>query len=293
MESILDEHMQSITFVHQLAAALKPGRNQVASRQACKEFLVGRNEVNTDLIEPNRTLVLMDATGSMGGLIGAAKAAVIQMFEDIYAELRASDKASNFQMQFACYRNYGDTPERLLQYSPWASNPTDLKVYMATINASGGYGRDEAGEIGLWHANKEFERGGLAQVMLIGDAPCNLTREMVEKKRSCQPHVWNAHPDFKTSVFYKDEVDKLKDRHVPVHCFPVNKYVRTQFQEISKKTGGDCKDLFQLASHSKDGAKLMKVIVVSRVLEKLGGSELRDNYRKKIKKSFGYLADYC
>ena len=118
-------------------------------------------------------------------------------------------------------------------------------------------------------------------------------------RRRCSPglqtraNAWKSSPDFATPVFYKTEVEKLKKSGVPVHCFPVNAYCRTQFQEIAKETGGECKDLFQLASHSKDGANLMKVIVVSRVLEKLGGAELRNNYRKKIQKSFGYLADYC
>ena len=292
MASIFDEHDQSTTFVHQLVASLnlKPGREKTAALQACKEFLVGRNEVCTEIVKPNRTLVLMDATGSMGGLIRAAKAAVIQMFEDIHEQLRESGKKSNFQMQFACYRNYADSPQRLLQYSPWASNPATLKAYMNTISANGGYGIDEAGEIGLWHANNEVERGGLAQVMLIGDAPCNLTQAMVSHKRRLRE--WKD-TEFADPVYYKTEVAKLKESGVPIHCFPVNKYCRTQFQEISDETGGECKDLFQLASHSKDGANLMKVIVVARVLEKLGGAELRENYKKKIKKTFGYLSDYC
>lgn len=57
---------------------------------------------------------------------------------------------------------------------------------METIKAHGGYGAEEAVEIGLWHANQEADTqengSGISQVFIIGDAPPN-TEAMVEKKR--------------------------------------------------------------------------------------------------------------
>ena len=41
---------------------------------------------------------------------------------------------------------------------------------MKNIKPITGYDYPEAVEIGLWHANDQFEKGGLSQIILIGDS---------------------------------------------------------------------------------------------------------------------------
>lgn len=103
-----------------------------------------------------RILVLMDATGSMGNAMRAAKDTIGVMFDratQILADF-AGGGSDLFEMQFAVYRNYSSGPDLLLEASEWRSNPQDLKDFLGRVNASGGQG-NEAVEIGLWHANAQ------------------------------------------------------------------------------------------------------------------------------------------
>ena len=69
-----------------------------------------------------RTLVLMDATGSMTSLLQKAKNTVSEMFtkaNTILEDKGVSDAAC--EVQFACFRNYSSGPTQLLVASEWAS----------------------------------------------------------------------------------------------------------------------------------------------------------------------------
>ncbi|CAF1234543.1 unnamed protein product, partial [Didymodactylos carnosus] len=122
-----------------------------------RKFLIEENREAERKLQ-SRTVCLMDATVSMSHLLHKCKNTVDIMFE------RASEilndhkmKSDSVQIQFAVYRNYNSSHDKLLQSSPWESKPNNLRSFMNTTDVDGGW-QNEAIEIGLWHANKENER---------------------------------------------------------------------------------------------------------------------------------------
>eukprot|EP01038_Epipyxis_sp_PR26KG_P012865 gene12865-17241_t len=90
--------------------------------------------------EVSRTVVLMDATGSMHLLLNLAKNAVKGMFENMIKGVNLRNKetttlkeeAANINVQFMVYRNYNAPPELLLQESRWEllnDNPSRLYAF--------------------------------------------------------------------------------------------------------------------------------------------------------------------
>jgi hypothetical protein len=204
-----------------------------------------------------RILVLLDATGSMSEMLTAAKDAVGVMFtragwehakfvpvnssisrprththhhhkqthththttthagEIIEEHLgKGSDK---FEMQFAVYRNYSSGPAKLLESSPWKSNPEDLREFLKTTTASGGQG-NEAIEIGFWHANQQAD---VRRVILIGDAAGNTDAE-VTKKRNDYGERRYVGTNFEKPTTLNTEMNKLIEKKIPVDSFFVN-----------------------------------------------------------------------
>ena len=118
----------------------------------------------------------MDVTGSMRNLIDKCKSSVFKMFEQMSEILKEENIDPNLMLiQFAVYRNYDCTADRLLNYSGWFSDPFNLKTFMEGIKAGGGIS-EEAAEVGLQHAYYEATKDPaepLSQVFLIADAPPN------------------------------------------------------------------------------------------------------------------------
>ena len=129
-------------------------------KQRVTEFLRGQNHpaVVQRAHGKARILVLMDATGSMGNAMRAAKDTISVMFDratQVLADFGGGG-SDLFEMQFAVYRNYSSGADLLLEASEWRSNPQDLKNFLGSVQASGGQG-NEALEIGLWHANAQAD----------------------------------------------------------------------------------------------------------------------------------------
>ncbi|ETO03180.1 Helicase conserved domain containing protein [Reticulomyxa filosa] len=97
-----------------------------------------------------RTMVFMDATGSMSHLLQKSKHSVSTMFERINVILEENNSPNSFEMQFV--PRYGDG--------------------------------NEAIEAILAYVNRELETYYISQVILIGDAPPNTQREMKEIRRN-------------------------------------------------------------------------------------------------------------
>ena len=127
---------------------------------------------------------------------------------------KGSDK---FEMQFAVYRNYSSGPAKLLESSPWKSNPEDLREFLKTTTASGGQG-NEAIEIGFWHANQQAD---VRRVILIGDAAGNTDAE-VTKKRNDYGERRYVGTNFEKPTTLNTEMNKLIEKKIPVDSFFVN-----------------------------------------------------------------------
>jgi hypothetical protein len=165
------EHEKSVQFMKDIISGEIEG---------VKKFLLDNNKGPIENYS-SRTVLLMDATGSMSPCLTAAKNTVCTMFErasSILKELGIPENA--FQMQFVVYRNYSSGPKLILQHSSWESDPKELRAFMATIQPNGGQG-NEAIEIDLWHAANEAQ-SGISQVILIGDAPANTEQEVGSKR---------------------------------------------------------------------------------------------------------------
>jgi hypothetical protein len=255
-----------------------------------KAFLLDRNKANVGSFasslpggdKQSRTIVLMDATGSMSQLITKTKNTVKVMFERAYAVLQEASISANFELQFAVYRNYNASENELLLYSPWETNPDNLKTFIDSISAQYGM-QDEAIEIGFWHVNQELEKGAVTQVILIGDAPAQSQMDVVAKRGRRGESYWAA-TKYSTPTFYQDELSLIKAKGIPVHAFYVDERARQNFEEIARVTeGGQCQ---ALDIHSPAGAEMLTNLVTERILKNVGGEKMGDKlisaYRAKF-----------
>ena len=260
---------------HGKAVALQCNMQQ-GNFAPAREHLVQQNwtELSETSSGPSRTMVLMDATGSMYNLLNKAKQRVKETFARTCGILEDQNVEADVQVQFVVYRNYSDTPDNLLRWSSWESDPKKLNTFMDGQNASGGYGCREAVEVGLHWANQTADDIGLTQVLLIGDAGAN-TRDEVYSKRGTRS--WSGR--FEHPVFEDEETDKLKARGIPVHAFYVGgNNARESFCKIASETGGDSS---ALDVDGSDGAEKLTNAICERMVFAVGGKTFVEAYKKK------------
>ncbi|ETO06880.1 hypothetical protein RFI_30511 [Reticulomyxa filosa] len=309
VEKIKQEHKSA----NDLITMLKSKRISEVKIKLCEQ-----NRGATDKAS-SRTVVLMDATGSMSHLLQKAKNTVSTMFERITDILRESGYSPNiFEMQFVVYRNYNAPEDKILQVSPWESKPDNLRSFMENVIAEHGMG-NEAIEVGLAHVNRECEIEEVSQVILIGDAPANTREEVTKRRMTCslmqsnsvpkitqkkkgflkvlkkkrmkkapesEINYWQNTELFSNPTYYEDELLLLKKRGIPVHAFFVDTKAKQNFEGIARITGGRCKDL---DINSVKGADLLTNLISEEVLRNAGGSKgdaLVDAYRTKFSKSY-------
>ena len=281
VSAIITNHGHAMEFVEHL---------QCNKRSMVIDFLMEINRSKLVEVETrsSRTMVLMDATGSMSGLLQKTKQQVLEMFKRAIAVLTDRKLSATFQVQFVVYRDYDCTSERLLQWSPWESDPESLAAFMAQCPAEGGGSEEEAVEVGLWHANQQAialkdTLQPLTSVILIGDAPANpLSLISVSRKIRGEPY-WRGTP-YRDAVFYISEAEKLKNQSIPVNCFYVRRSAQPTFQEIASITEGECS---LLDVNSADGAKLLVDMITKSILQDAAGGrhtelamQLVDDYDK-------------
>jgi len=273
-EVALKEHQESTAFVDALFS------KDVAN---VKRFLGDRNKKPVSVC--SRTIVLMDATGSMGGLLQKAKNTVGTMFERA-SEILVKNKigGNSFQLQFVVYRDY-DCLEEILQASPWTTNPEELRSFMTNVDAKGGADREEAIEIGLWHANMEATKMPLSQVILIADAPAKTPAQIAAYRNSYNGERYWASSRFGPATHWTKEVDKLQKhpKKVPVFAFYCVDNVAPNFNEIAAASGGRSA---KLDVNSPSGAQQLTDVVTQEILRDVGrqtghGDELVTQYIAK------------
>ncbi|CAF3875202.1 unnamed protein product [Rotaria sp. Silwood1] len=250
---------------------------------AVKEFLKNQNQGANLVTASSRTVLLMDATGSMSSLLSAAKETVCTMFERASAILEEKGLPNDaFQMQFAIYRNYNSREDEILQVSPWSTKGSGLRAFMDAIGPKGGWGA-EAIEIGFWYTAKESEtQGGIAQVILIGDAPANTISDVTSKRARFGEVYWKQ-TRFDAPTYFEDELKKLKNKKIPVHAFYLTKYAKDDFEKIAKETGGRCE---LLNIQSSQGAESLAHFVTEEILREKAGDEAVELYRRKYVKGY-------
>jgi hypothetical protein len=278
VDEIKRDHVKSMSFV---ASLLKN------DQKAAMDYLFSQNKGPVIQAGTNRTICLMDATGSMSNLLSRAKNTVKDMFERIQFVFQEKNITTVFFLQFVVYRNYSSTPELLLQFSSWESQPNALRLFMDNCNVDGGMG-NEAVEVGLAHVLSEHAREKVDQVLLIGDMPPNTQTEVISRRASCHSGeaTWKQYPRFKDPVFTDNLVPQLKAADIPVQGFYVHTAAKAAFEDISNKTGGKA---MWLDINSTAGADSLIHCVCETVLLKAGGDsgkELVDAYRAQFRRGF-------
>jgi len=244
---ISDKHMQTQSFLRDLL------NNRM--REA-KAFLMREEENIAPPLDEgkltSRTLVLMDATGSMGHCIEAAKSTVDIMFKRLRQVLDNQKSSKQVWVQVAAYRNYGDTADTILVHSDWVSASTKLKSFLDKLQPSGGYGIREAVELGLAHAvllHDSCEDGErVDQIALIGDAAPNNLQEVTEKRGARGESYWSQ-TKFLRPTNYQLEMKRIVQREIPIHCFCIGSSPGPVFSEMARQSvdkdghHGTCQDL--------------------------------------------------
>ena len=239
-------------------------------------------------IDATRTIVLMDATGSMYSMLNSVKDTVSLMFERAFAVIKEkTNDTSNvndyFFMQFVFYRNYNCDKDMLLQSSPWETKADNIRTFLKNIEVDGGMG-PEAIEIGLWHAVKESEtEEGLSQVILIGDMPAQSEQAVINNRTRCFGENYWSNSRFGKPTHYIEQLDKLISKQIKVHAFYLTEYAKTNFAEIANKSGGHCQEL---NTNQKNEAEMLTGFVTKQVLDITGGPEFVALYEKKYPKSY-------
>ena len=135
------------------------------------------------------------------------------MFERASIILNDRDIPSDsFQVQFVVYRDYDCNADGLLQYSPWETKPDNLRKFIEKVKPEGGGDYPEAIEIGLWHANNEFDKGRLSQVILIGDAPVKSKKQIIDNRNKYNGEKYWENTPFSEATYFETEICKLKKK---------------------------------------------------------------------------------
>lgn len=289
-------HVAELVQEHQLAKSFLASLYD-NNMEAVRAFLEARNQGAPADVQ-SRTIVMMDATGSMSSLLQKAKNTVRVVYDrlcEILVEHNHNTRV--FEIQFGVYRNYNSPHERILQVSPWSSQPDDLQDFMDSISPEGGWGR-EAVEVGLWHCRQEIQRTPkVTQVLLIGDAPANTPDEVASKRASNHwkqwvtgrkpKDYWSQDPRFANPTTSDAELAEIKKLGVPVHAYWVGAedgWEKGYFQEVAARTGGHSGFLDVSA---EDGKEMLTNTLSVSVLETLDSS---GNLVKAYNKKYGSAA---
>jgi len=286
VREMLKSHKETLNFLSLL-------RNTPSSL-TIPEYLLNRNKsCYVEEATPSRTIILMDATGSMSSLLTNAKNTVKTMFSRAYAVIEQDKQGAIFDVQFVVYRNYNSPIEKLLEYSAWENKPDNLYKFMDNISASGGWGC-EAAECGLWHVNEEIRKHPdqvaskvVSQVILIGDMPPN-TKDEVTKKRENKGESYWKETQFKKPTYYEDELKQLVDNKVKIHTFYLRNAAQETFQEMATKSGGECSYL-DMSTNIDKAADILTDLVTTKILVDLGGASDGAKMVETYKQMFGYV----
>lgn len=229
----IDQANQDHQFAEEFLENMQ-GRNLDKAIQQLKIWNKGKSGENCC-----KTLILIDATGSMGILLDKMRFNVQNMLERIKPVLqRHGIDGSQILMKIGVYRNYDCQVDQLYQQSSWETEAVNLKKFLGSIKPFGGLG-NEAIEVGLKRATEEID-GGLTQVFIIGDMPHNEPNEITQKQNDGHGRdYWDkVLPDIQAAPVY---VQQLQDKGIPVHSLYLNDATKNCFTQISSQTAGASK----------------------------------------------------
>jgi hypothetical protein len=225
------KHVRSKYFMAMLNDLSDP-----SSLEGIKLFLIQENRGPTISVGSkgfSRTLILMDGTGSMGGLIAAAVSVICDVFERAKVILTDKDiPPESYQVQCAVYRDYDCKAAGILESSNWDSKPETLRQFLKPIKAYGGGDGPEAVEIGFQFALKQEN---LSQIILLADAPAkDVGAIRSDRNKPSNGGAASFNEKFGPETHFSTELAKLTEKGIPVHAFYLNTYAEENFKKIKE-----------------------------------------------------------
>jgi hypothetical protein len=171
----------------------------------------------------------VDLTGSMGGLIAAARAHIGRVLDALKAELK-----DDLRVGLVGYRDHSDGP-KLLQVESLTTDVEKVRTAINEAKVDGGGDAPEAVFAGLVKCLElPWAEGSYRVVILIGDAP---------------PHSVGAQGDsYKvdpTGLTLDDVANRMETEGLFVHALslsPHDKVMESSFRRLSISTGGTYSD---------------------------------------------------
>lgn len=171
----------------------------------------------------------VDLTGSMGGLITAARGHIGRVLDALKTELK-----DDLRVGLVGYRDHSDGP-KLLQVEPLTTDVEKVRAAINDAKVDGGGDAPEAVFAGLVRCLElPWAEGSYRVVLLIGDAP---------------PHSVGAggdsYPRDPTGYSLDDIANRMETEGLFVHALslsPHDKVMESAFRRLSISTGGTYSD---------------------------------------------------
>ena len=266
-----DTHKNSVKFIKEACTKKnKFSENELAS------YLMDWNKTFDNIASGNcRTMIVFDATGSMGSLFSKLIILLYEVFKRVEKILKDGGKQSlGSLIKIGIYRNYGISVNDIYECSNFSSDPVELNAYISSKTVKGGLG-NECVECALQNVNFTHTQTSIDQVVLIGDADANTVEEARDRRGNNESIYKGSLIENPTN--YKKELEVLKKNKIIVNSFCMKSYILPTFKEISDQTGGSCNLLN--VENDKD-IDLMVNVVSKEILKKLGGEVLVQLYNK-------------
>jgi Mg-chelatase subunit ChlD len=175
---------------------------------------------NASTVKPKMQVVfLLDATGSMSGLIGAAK----DKIWSITSSLTQTDPAPEIEVGMIFYRDRGD--QFVTKVIPLSTDLDDLYEKLMAINAAGGGDSPESVNQALYEGVNDIQwddkKSTYKTIFLVGD---------------CPPHM-----DYKDDVKYPESCSLANGKGIIVNTILMGNDPTASriWKEIASKTNGE------------------------------------------------------
>jgi Mg-chelatase subunit ChlD len=190
--------------------------NENQSERVSDESL--QKEINSNQSSKIQVVFALDATGSMAGLIAAAK----DKIWSIAGSLAQTDDSIPIELGLIFYRDKGDA--FITKKVPLTANLDDMYKELMEMNASGGGDTPESVNKGLYEAVTQFswnkDTAVYKAIFLVGD---------------CPPHM-----DYKDDIKYMESCRLAKQHDIVINTILMgnNDEAKKIWKELSACNGG-------------------------------------------------------
>jgi hypothetical protein len=89
-----------------------------------------------------KTVLGLDATGSMGGALKKTCEVMGTAFERAYLVLAENKVKASIEIKIMIYRNYNSPYEEILETTTYENTPNNLRRFLERVGTKGGWGNE-------------------------------------------------------------------------------------------------------------------------------------------------------